>query len=118
MSAFSFLLNLLWILFGGLWMAFGWVIAAIFMAITIIGLPWSRAAFNIAAYTLLPFGQKVVSRAIYSGREDIGAGPLGVVGNLAWLVLTPGLGVTVRRPALRSCGRDARSNGREQAPRP
>ena len=32
MSAFSFLLNLLWILFGGLWMAAGWVIAAIFMA--------------------------------------------------------------------------------------
>src|ERR1019366_2706747 len=87
MSAFSFLLNLLWILFGGLWMAAGWVIAAIFMAITIIGLPWTRAAFNIAAYTLLPFGQKVVSRAVYSGREDIDTGPLGVVGNLVWLVL-------------------------------
>jgi len=66
MSAFSFLLNLLWILFGGLWMAAGWVVAAILMAITIIGLPWTRAAFNIAAYTLLPFGQKVVSRAVYS----------------------------------------------------
>jgi uncharacterized membrane protein YccF (DUF307 family) len=87
MSAFSFLLNLLWILFGGLWMAAGWVIAAIFMAITIIGLPWTRAAFNIAAYTLLPFGQKVVSRAVYSGREDIGTGPLGFVGNLVWLLL-------------------------------
>ena len=87
MSAFSFLLNLLWILFGGLWMASGWVIAAILMAITIIGLPWTRAAFNIAAYTLLPFGQKVVSRAVYFGREDIGTGPLGVVGNLVWLVL-------------------------------
>ena len=87
MSAFSFLLNLLWILFGGLWMAAGWVIAAILMAITIIGLPWTRAAFNIAAYTLLPFGQKVVSRAVYFGREDIGTGPLGVVGNLVWLVL-------------------------------
>ena len=74
MSAFSFLLNLLWILFGGLWMAAGWVIAAIFMAITIIGLPWTRAAFNIAAYTLLPFGQKVVPRAVYFGREDIGTG--------------------------------------------
>jgi hypothetical protein len=41
MSAFSFLLNLLWILFGGLWMATGWVIAAILMAITVIG---SRAS--------------------------------------------------------------------------
>jgi uncharacterized membrane protein YccF (DUF307 family) len=68
-------------------MAAGWVIAAILMAITIIGLPWTRAAFNIAAYTLLPFGQKVVSRAVYFGREDIGNGPLGVVGNLVWLVL-------------------------------
>jgi uncharacterized membrane protein YccF (DUF307 family) len=87
MSAFSFLLNLLWILFGGLWMAAGWLIAAILMAITIIGLPWTRAAFNIAAYALLPLGQKVVSRAVYFGREDIGTGPLGVVGNLVWLVL-------------------------------
>jgi hypothetical protein len=57
------------------------------MAITIIGLPWARAAFNIAAYTLLPFGYKAVSRAAYSGREDIGTGPLGVLGNFVWLVL-------------------------------
>jgi uncharacterized membrane protein YccF (DUF307 family) len=35
MSAFSFLLNLLWILFGGLWLAAGWVIAAILMAISL-----------------------------------------------------------------------------------
>ena len=70
----AFLLNLLWIVFGGLWMALGWVIAAIIMAITIVGLPWARAAFNIAAYTLLPFGQKAVSRADYTGHEDIGTG--------------------------------------------
>ena len=63
MSALSLVLNLLWIIFGGLWMAFGWVIAGIVMAITIIGLPWARAAFNIASYTLLPFGYKAVSRA-------------------------------------------------------
>ena len=47
MSGVSFLLNLLWIVFGGLWMAVGWVIAAVIMAITIIGLPWTRAAFNM-----------------------------------------------------------------------
>ena len=87
MSGVSFLLNLLWIVFGGLWMAVGWVIAAVIMAITIIGLPWTRAAFNIASYTLLPFGHKAVSRAEYSGREDIGTGPLGLIGNLLWLVL-------------------------------
>jgi len=87
MSAFSLVLNVLWILFGGLWMAAGWVIAAVLMAITIIGLPWARAAINIAWYTLLPFGQKAVSRAEYSGRENIGTGPLGVLGNIVWFVL-------------------------------
>src|SRR5262249_27992980 len=62
MSLISLLLNLLWIVFGGLWMALGWVIAAVVMAITIVGLPWARAAFSIAAYTLLPFGYKAVPR--------------------------------------------------------
>jgi uncharacterized membrane protein YccF (DUF307 family) len=87
MSFPSLLLNLLWIVFGGLWMALGWLVAAIIMAITIIGLPWARAAVNIAEYTLLPFGYRAVSRAEYLGRNDIGTGPLGVVGNVVWLVL-------------------------------
>src|SRR5262245_12028870 len=86
MSILSLLLNVLWIVCGGLWMAVGWVIAAVVMAITIIGLPWTRAAFNIAAYTLLPFEQKVVSRAAY-GHNDMGTGPLGVLGNVLWLIL-------------------------------
>jgi uncharacterized membrane protein YccF (DUF307 family) len=87
MSLPAFLLNVLWIVSGGLWMAVAWVIAAIVMAITIIGLPWTRAAFNIAAYTLLPFGQKAVSRAEYMGHEDVGTGPLGLIGNIIWLIL-------------------------------
>src|SRR5450755_3887166 len=87
MSPFSLLLNIFWIVFGGLWMALAWAVAAVLMAITIVGLPWTGAAFNIASYTLLPFGQKAVSRAEYSGSEDIGTGPLGVLGNIVWLVL-------------------------------
>src|SRR5450830_1853536 len=87
MSPVSLFLNILWIVFGGLWMAVGWVIAAALMAITIVGLPWTRAAFNIASYTLLPFGQKAVSRAEYSGSKDLGTGPLGIMGNVVWLVL-------------------------------
>jgi uncharacterized membrane protein YccF (DUF307 family) len=87
MSDVSLLLNILWIVFGGVWMAVGWVVAAVIMAITIIGLPWARAAFNIAYYTLLPFGQKAVSRAEYYGAEDTGTGPLGLLGNVVWLVL-------------------------------
>jgi uncharacterized membrane protein YccF (DUF307 family) len=87
MSPVSLLLNLLWILCGGLWMAAGWVIAAIIMAITIIGIPWARAAFNIAAYTLLPFGQKAVPRELVTGQHDVGTGPLGLLGNIIWFVL-------------------------------
>src|SRR6201985_1557277 len=87
MPPVSIFLNILWLLLGGLWMAFAWVVAAVIMAITIVGLPWTRAAFNIAVYTLLPFGQRAVSRAEYTGRDDLGTGPLGVIGNLIWLVI-------------------------------
>lgn len=87
MSPLSLVLNLLWIVFGGLWMAAGWLLAALIMAITIIGLPWARAAFNIASYALLPFGRTAVSREDLSGREDLGTGPLGFLGNLIWLLL-------------------------------
>src|SRR5258706_14204381 len=43
-SSMALLLSLLWLLFGGLWMAIGWGVAAVIMAITIIGVPWARAA--------------------------------------------------------------------------
>jgi uncharacterized membrane protein YccF (DUF307 family) len=86
MSPVPLLLNVLWIVLGGLWMAVAWMIAAGIMAITIIGLPWAWAALNIAFYTLLPFGQKAVSRAEYAGTRDVGTGPLGEVGNVVWLV--------------------------------
>jgi uncharacterized membrane protein YccF (DUF307 family) len=87
MSLMRLILNILWILTGGLWMAAAWLIAGVLLALTIIGLPWSRAAFNIAAYTLLPFGYRVVRRDEYTGRTDLGTGPLGFLGNLIWLVL-------------------------------
>jgi uncharacterized membrane protein YccF (DUF307 family) len=87
MHPVSIFLNILWLLSGGLWMAFGWMVAAVVMAITIVGLPWARAAFNIAAYTLLPFGQRAVRRDTLTGQSDIGTGPLGLIGNLIWLLL-------------------------------
>jgi uncharacterized membrane protein YccF (DUF307 family) len=68
-------------------MAVGWLIAALIMAVTIIGIPWARSAFTMARYTLLPFGFTVVDRADYRGAGDIGTGPLGLAGNIIWLVL-------------------------------
>ena len=87
MNLLQFLLNILWIAFGGIWMSVGWVIAGIIMALTIIGLPWTPSAFRIAAYTLLPFGTHAISRAEITGRADLGTGLLGWIGNILWLVL-------------------------------
>jgi uncharacterized membrane protein YccF (DUF307 family) len=86
MSPLSIVLNVLWILTGGVWMALGWLIATVIMAITIVGLPWARAAFNIAIYTFLPFGYVALPRDEVGG-EDLGTGPLGTIGNVIWLVL-------------------------------
>src|SRR5207249_1986402 len=68
-------------------MAVGWIIAGVIMAITIIGIPWARAAFNIADYTFLPFGRVAVARNRVTGHQDLGTGPLGLIGNLIWLLL-------------------------------
>jgi len=73
------------VLFGGLWMALAWLIAAAVMVLTIVGIPWARSALTIAWYTLLPFGQTAVRRDQY-GREDLGTGPLGALGNILWFV--------------------------------
>ena len=81
MPLVSLLLNVLWLVFGGIWMAAAWLVAAVLMAVTIVGLPWARSALTIAGYTLLPFGNRVVDR------DPRGVGPLGFVGNLIWFVL-------------------------------
>lgn len=87
MSPLRLLLNILWIITGGLWMAAAWLLVALVMALSIVGLPWARAALMIAGYTLLPFGYRVVSRAEWTGRPDLGTGPLGFIGNLIWLLV-------------------------------
>jgi uncharacterized membrane protein YccF (DUF307 family) len=87
MSLIRFLLNLFWIVFGGVWMALAWVLAGLPMIVTIVGIPWARAAFTIARYALLPFGSRVVRRDRWTGHEDVGTSLFGTLGNLIWLVL-------------------------------
>ena len=81
------LLNVLWLILGGLWMAIGWWIAGLVLAITIIGLPWARSCFVLGSFALWPFGRMAVPRDRVNGRHDLGTGPLGVVGNVIWLIL-------------------------------
>jgi uncharacterized membrane protein YccF (DUF307 family) len=80
------LLNLLWLVCGGFFAACGWFLAAFVFAISIVGLPWARAAGNIGFYTLWPFGQTAIERDELTGREDLGTSPLGTLGNVLWLV--------------------------------
>jgi uncharacterized membrane protein YccF (DUF307 family) len=87
MGLIRLVLNVLWIVFGGIWMALAWVLAGLLMIVTIVGIPWAWAAFTIARYTLLPFGSRAVRRDRLTGQEDIGTGPLGFLGNLIWLAL-------------------------------
>lgn len=84
----SLILNILWlILGGGLIAGLLWLLAAVVMAITIVGLPWARACLTIAGFTFWPFGREAVNREDVTGRGDIGTSPLGTLGNIVWFVL-------------------------------
>ena len=80
-------LNILWFVFGGLLTGLLWYLAGLIMALTIIGLPWARACFMLGNFTFAPFGRDVISRKDLSGEDDIGTGPLGLIGNVIWFVL-------------------------------
>ena len=82
----NFVLNVIWIIFGGLEMAVGWLVAALVFALSIVGIPWARAAFNMAIFHLWPFGREIVDRENVTGREDLGTGGLGLLGNILWFV--------------------------------
>lgn len=86
LSPVAFILNILWLVFGGALSALGWFVAALIMVVTIIGIPWARAAFDNGVYSLWPFGAKPMARDRLYG-EDIGTGPLGFLGNIIWFFL-------------------------------
>ena len=79
--------NLLWFVFGGLWMGLGWWLAGIICALTIVGLPWAKSCFVIGQFAFLPFGKEAISRAELNGYEDVGTGVLGAIGNVLWFLI-------------------------------
>ena len=83
----NLILNILWFVLGGVWMGLAWVFAGLIMIVTIVGIPWARAAFAVASFSFWPFGRVAVDRRMLTGREDIGTGALGVVGNVLWFLL-------------------------------
>jgi uncharacterized membrane protein YccF (DUF307 family) len=73
------ILNLIWLILCGWWMAILYTIAALVCFVLIITIPFGIAAFRIASYVLWPFGRSVVMR------RDFGVGAL--IGNIIWIVL-------------------------------
>ena len=54
-----FLGNLVWILFGGIWLSLAWLLCGLLLCITIIGIPFGRQCFKAAKLTIAPFGKRV-----------------------------------------------------------
>jgi uncharacterized membrane protein YccF (DUF307 family) len=72
-------LNVIWLVFGGFWLALGYAFAALVMLILIITIPFSFAAARIALFCLWPFGRTIVRKP--------GAGTGALIGNVIWIVL-------------------------------
>jgi uncharacterized membrane protein YccF (DUF307 family) len=72
-------LNVIWFVFAGVWLAIGYAFAALIMFILIITIPFGVAALRVGIFALWPFGKTVVRRA------DAGAGS--AIGNVLWFLL-------------------------------
>ena len=79
-------LNILWFVWGGWLSGLLWLLAGVLLAITVVGLPWSAAAFRIAGFAFWPFGKELVDRR-FTGERDLGTGCLGLGLNVVWFVL-------------------------------
>lgn len=73
------ILNVIWLVLAGFWMAVGYAVAGIICCILIITIPWGIASFRIANYALWPFGREVVDKP--------GAGTGSLLGNVIWIVV-------------------------------
>ncbi|GAA1343710.1 YccF domain-containing protein [Saccharothrix algeriensis] len=73
------LLNLIWLVLSGFWLAIGYVLTGVICCVLVITIPWGLASFRIANYALWPFGRTVVDRP--------GAGAPSLVGNVIWVVV-------------------------------
>ncbi len=73
------LLNIIWFVLAGLWMAIGYTLAALICFVLIVTIPFGVASLRIALFALWPFGKTVVKRA--------DAGIASGIGNIVWLLL-------------------------------
>lgn len=62
MGAISFLMNVLWLLISGIWLAIGEVITGVILCMSIIGIPFGLQHFKFAKLAIMPFGTSVIQR--------------------------------------------------------
>ncbi|MFM0367537.1 YccF domain-containing protein [Paraburkholderia sediminicola] len=80
--------NLVWFcLLGGFWSWLLWLVASALCFISILGIPWGRACYNISELAAAPFGKEAINRRELTLKRDIGTSVFGTVGNLVWLLL-------------------------------
>ena len=75
----NFIGNLIWLIFGGLAAALGYIVGGFILCLTLIGIPFGLQCFKIAGLVLWPFGRRVVS-------TDNGMGCLSIIFNIIWLL--------------------------------
>ncbi|MCW9708840.1 YccF domain-containing protein [Fodinibius salsisoli] len=78
--------NVLWFIFGGFIAGLLWWFAGVMMFISIVGIPWGKACFAIGNLSFFPFGKEAVNREILTGKEDVGTGGWGTLGNVLWFI--------------------------------
>ena len=73
------ILNIIWLVFGGLWLALGYLVAALVCFLLIVTIPFGFASARIAVFALWPFGRTIVDKP----GPHTGA----LVGNVIWILL-------------------------------
>lgn len=68
-AAFSGILNIVWLILAGIWIAISHVLAGLLLCITIIGIPFGIAHFKLAGAALMPVGTEIVSKDARNARE-------------------------------------------------
>ena len=75
----NFFGNLIWLIFGGLMAALGYLLGGFVLCITVFGIPWGLQCFKLAGLVLWPFGKKVIS-------DSGNMGCLNILFNLLWIL--------------------------------
>jgi len=83
----NLLLNIIWLVFGGFIAVLGYLLGAILLCITLIGIPFGLQCFKLAGLALAPFGREV-------REKEPPSGALAVIMNIIWIIL-PGLELAV-----------------------